>query len=100
MNVPLDQYLQLVALHDGRIVDDKNDPWRHLTPDMFPVIGADGNQILVPGLGVNPARLSVPSKVLRELIDRSYVEEDRAQEAPGRVVFRLTEDGRKAGQIT
>jgi len=100
VNLRSAQYLQLIALHDGRIVDDKNDPLRHLDPDMLPVIGPDGSQIHVTGLSVNPARLSLPRQLLREFVDHSYVEEDRAQETPGREVFRLTQDGRKAGQIT
>ena len=91
--------LQLMVAHNVSIIVSKADPGRFKKEFIF--LGtADGQSlgITVP-LGFSNNAIELPREIFDDFLAASLIEQDGKEDAEGRTIYRLTEDGIGRGRL-
>jgi hypothetical protein len=92
-------YLELIDKRDCYILFEKGAPSGRLKQDFVSLMGQDGRALEMrtpEGYRVCPVQL--PREVLDDFIAASFIKQDGPEDAEGRIIFRLTSDGRAAAR--
>ena len=99
MHMYSSDYLELIDKHDCYVLFENGTPLGRLKQDFISLMGPDdlAFELRTPkGDRVCPVQL--PREILDDFIAASFIRQDRLEDADGRIILRLTPDGRAAAR--
>jgi hypothetical protein len=93
------EFLALMANHDCYIVLEQAAPAGRLEKEIIAVVDINGRAIGLdtPG-GLKSNRVELPRPIFDDFLRAGMIEQDRAEDADGRIFYRLTDAGRTCGR--
>lgn len=92
--------LKLLAENDYRLVLDRGARTKRYEDERVWIMTGDGDYgeySLPPGSLITAALIDVPRATLDDFLEASFIVADGTEDANGRTIYRLTEDGRERG---
>jgi hypothetical protein len=87
-------YLELIDKHDCNILFEKGWPSSRLKRDFISLVGQDGRAVEIR----NSMGFELHRGIFDDFIAASFIKQDGPEDAEGRMIFRLTPDGRVAAR--
>ncbi len=97
MDICSTDYLKLLDRYDCALVLQRGAPVTRLKQDMLSLVTPDGHKLTQSCNGFE-GLVQPPRAILDDFLAQHYVAQDGPQDEEGRIIFRLTPDGRKAAQ--
>jgi hypothetical protein len=89
------EILEFLFKNDGLISFEKAVPAGRLKRDFIPLCARDGRAMgLTTPAGYSTTHIELPRVMFDDLIAAALIEQDRPEDSDGRILFRLTVDGR------
>lgn len=96
MNVGSTEFLRIIAERDCHLSFEKGAPFTQRKRDTIWIKTADGRDLdlRLPN-GYHSFPVELPCSIFDDFLRASLIRQDGAEDAEHRIVYRLTEDGRK-----
>jgi hypothetical protein len=91
------EYLEFVVANDAHILYERGAPAGRLKRDFISIRGPNGGNIGLQARGFVGSALELPRAIFDDFAGQSFIRQDGPQDDEGRIVYRLTIDGRRAG---
>jgi hypothetical protein len=89
------EILEFIHNHDCLISFEKAVPSGRLKRDFICLVASEGRAIGLTTLGgISATHIELPRAIFDDFIAASLIERDRPEDSDGRILFRLTVDGR------